>query len=96
MLSDASSTAATWSSVSAFDGRPACPVGTSHSGTTLRLTLSRACAMRTERLRIEYTSRSVRVDSVNDSSARNSSTSSAVSSRSFRAPRLGMMCPSAW
>ncbi|MFG6199053.1 hypothetical protein [Nonomuraea sp. JJY05] len=41
------STASAWSSVSALDGLPARPTGTSRSSTTFRLTTSRRTALRT-------------------------------------------------
>ncbi len=78
--------ACAWSRVSAFDGRPICPVGVSQSSTTLRLTLSRAWARVTARRRIDLISRSVRVLSVRALAASQWSTSSAVSSVSLRLP----------
>jgi hypothetical protein len=83
------------SSVSAFDGRPGRPVGISQSSTTFRLTLSRAMARRTDRLRIECSLLRVLVLSCRARPASQRSTSSAVRSRSRRAPSSGTMCFSA-
>lgn len=80
--------AVAWLSVSALDGRPLRPAGTSHSETTLRRTLSRACALRMLRLRMECSSRSVRVLHWRDSVVSHWSTSSADNSRSFRLPSI--------
>src|SRR4051812_27474975 len=61
LLSAALSTAFAWSRVSDLDGRPSIPRGTPQSATTLRLTLSRAIARVTDRLRHAYRSSRVRV-----------------------------------
>jgi hypothetical protein len=70
--------------VRGFDGRPGCPVGVSHSRTTLRLTLSRAWARAIERARIDLIRARVPVLSVRALAASHWSTSSAESSCSLR------------
>ena len=57
----ATSRASAWTRVRDLDGRPWRPCGTSHSSTTLRLTLSLAWARVIARLRTDRTSSSVRV-----------------------------------
>jgi hypothetical protein len=76
-VSAASSTATAWSRVSDMDGRPGRPLGSSHSSTTFRFTLSRACARAIDRFRIDLSSCSVRVLTCLASRASHWSTSSA-------------------
>src|SRR6185312_9696439 len=84
-------TASAWARVRALEGRPGCPFGTEHRATTLRLTLSRAMALLTARLRQECRAWRVRVLSVAALSVSHFSMSWALRSRSFLAPRQGMM-----
>jgi hypothetical protein len=85
--------AACWADM-AFEGRPGRPAGTSVSSTTFLFTLSRAIARRTARFRQARTPWRVRVLSDLARVASHSSTSVAVRSRSFRAPRYGSTCSS--
>jgi hypothetical protein len=91
------SRSAACASVSDFDGRPAVPRGTSQSSATLRVTKSRACARRMDWRKIDRRRCRVSVLSVLAFMASHSSTSSADSCASFRAPVPGLRaCGRGW
>ena len=77
--------------VSDFEGRPGSPLGGVHSSATFHSTCRRRMARLSALLRNPWTRTIELLAELVGQAGDQSSTSSAVSSRTFRAPRFGMM-----